>query len=1181
MSNMFKFYGSKLTPKEYLSVASTEDVSFYFSEAGEDATVIKLFNKKRNGFYIDVGAFRPRKYSNTYLLHRFFGWSGINVDASSEAIDLFKEERPGDININAAVGESAGEATFYKFKEKTINTISEENLKRQLNRGKEIVGEEKVQVISLKDIFFTHVEKGKTIDLLNVDIEGQDLQALKSNDWSLYRPLMILVEDYSLQSVGIEKSEIYNYLRSVGYKLTSHTFQTSIYVVEDFHKLIKDLHSTEFGVLEGDEGIYALTERSLTVAKAHPEWKQLKNKLAGVRKNYEESKERQKILNDEINLLKGEKDSLKDEIRKYQSQIRQYQFDMMDEKEKYETLVAEYRQLEKRYNNILSSRTWRYLNPVRTVVDTIKTGIGLKRKKRNSLKKGNSAVKKKQIKATTLDKKLWGGFSTYAKEELEQIMLSEKKTNRERIKASWALMRWEFANEKYDNALANLELINKLDPSKVNDIERIVMKVKCFMKLKRIDDAKALLEEAIEIHGYNPDLCLAVANTKDTEEEKLKWVNYVFENSGYLPIIKKNNQEPLSLSNITADNSILENSSVEFEQSQKEKVSIIIPAYSAEDMIGVTLDSLLNQTWKNIEIIVVDDCSPDNTCEVISSYAAKDNRVKLIRKEKNEGAYSARNTALDYITGDYVTVHDSDDWSHPQKIESQIRALLNKPEYVAVVSYWARVYDDMTFVGPWFPKGTYFERNLSSLLFPREVIEKMGGWDVVRVTGDTEFFWRIETVYGKGSVLVHRPTLPLSFSLSSDTSLTRSKATHIRTVKFGLRRVYRDAAQWWHTNYSTNEPLFVNTKSRERTFPAPVMNYFKRPEVREYDIVYVSDFSAEDDYFSTTIDYIVAAVQAGKKVGVFHWDRYDDYRDDPINPRFYQVAQDNDIEILVPGESVSAEFLIVGNPMILKHQIDSVPEVKSNNVLVLIGSIEHKETFSPEVAREHLEAAFHSKGKWISLSPLVQKYLKEDERYLFVSDEIWSPFLLLSNDVGSRSFQGGSGKKAVIGRHGQDDNLAWSSIATTIQSVYGMSNEYDVHIYGSAERPINLLGEKPENWTISSDDQVAETDFLSNIDFYVYYPSKQYNYDFGRPILKAMASGLPVILPPEFEIHFGNAATYANPDDVVKVVREIWGSEQLYMAKVSAAKRFVANHCSISSFKERLEEIRKNHVNEA
>lgn len=100
-----------------------------------------------------------------------------------------------------------------------------------------------------------------------------------------------------------------------------------------------------------------------------------------------------------------------------------------------------------------------------------------------------------------------------------------------------------------------------------------------------------------------------------------------------------------------------------------EKISIVMPAYGVEKYIAKSIESVINQTYKNLELIIVDDESPDNSGKIAEEYAAKDERIKVIHK-KNGGVASARNAALDIATGDYITFIDSDDYADVHQYET-------------------------------------------------------------------------------------------------------------------------------------------------------------------------------------------------------------------------------------------------------------------------------------------------------------------------------------------------------------------------------------------------------------------------------------------------------------------------------------------------------------------------------
>lgn len=105
-----------------------------------------------------------------------------------------------------------------------------------------------------------------------------------------------------------------------------------------------------------------------------------------------------------------------------------------------------------------------------------------------------------------------------------------------------------------------------------------------------------------------------------------------------------------------------------------DKVSVIVPVYNKEKELKRCLLSIVTQTYKDLEIIVVDDGSTDKSYKIYTEFASKDNRIKIIRK-KNEGVDCARHEGIKKATGDYVTFVDSDDYLHKKAIELLLTAL--------------------------------------------------------------------------------------------------------------------------------------------------------------------------------------------------------------------------------------------------------------------------------------------------------------------------------------------------------------------------------------------------------------------------------------------------------------------------------------------------------------------------
>lgn len=119
--------------------------------------------------------------------------------------------------------------------------------------------------------------------------------------------------------------------------------------------------------------------------------------------------------------------------------------------------------------------------------------------------------------------------------------------------------------------------------------------------------------------------------------------------------------------------------------SNSPKVSVIIPTHNRAHLIGRSIQSVLNQTYKDFEIIVVDDGSTDNTREVIKEFQRKDKRIKCIRHEKNKGGSAARNTGIKLARGEYIAFQDSDDEWLPEKLEKQMGFFKNMPAEVGII----------------------------------------------------------------------------------------------------------------------------------------------------------------------------------------------------------------------------------------------------------------------------------------------------------------------------------------------------------------------------------------------------------------------------------------------------------------------------------------------------------------
>ena len=178
----------------------------HYSQNGEDIILAALFAKKKNGFYVDVGAHHPERYSNTYLLHKK-GWWGINIDPDPDAIRLFQKRRPRDRNLCVGISRERGEKPFFVFDDPAVNTFSFAMAKAWQD-GKNIALRTTVSVktMPLREVLAGAVLVGTHIDFLNVDAEGLDLEVLESNDWECFRPWVITIKTTALTQMCHQKA---------------------------------------------------------------------------------------------------------------------------------------------------------------------------------------------------------------------------------------------------------------------------------------------------------------------------------------------------------------------------------------------------------------------------------------------------------------------------------------------------------------------------------------------------------------------------------------------------------------------------------------------------------------------------------------------------------------------------------------------------------------------------------------------------------------------------------------------------------------------------------------------------------------------------------------------------------------------------------------------------------------
>lgn len=233
----------KLTPKKvqeiytfshsYKQDSLLEDAQISYSQEGEDLVLNKLLRNRPTGFYIDVGANHPKRFSNTYLFYKK-GWRGINIEPNPDMFNLLSEYRGQDLNLNIGISDKNEILEYFMFNETALNTFSIKEKNEYLeNDNYYLLNTLNVSVNTLDDVLGQHKQFVlNNIDFLSVDAEGFDLKVLQSINLKKYKPEIILVEILNINKIiDVFDNDVFIYLKQFDYELILRTGNTFFFKI--------------------------------------------------------------------------------------------------------------------------------------------------------------------------------------------------------------------------------------------------------------------------------------------------------------------------------------------------------------------------------------------------------------------------------------------------------------------------------------------------------------------------------------------------------------------------------------------------------------------------------------------------------------------------------------------------------------------------------------------------------------------------------------------------------------------------------------------------------------------------------------------------------------------------------------------------------------------------------------
>ncbi len=199
-----------------------------YAQDGEDLILDRLLEGQHSGFYVDVGAHHPLRFSNTYLFY-LRGWRGINIDAEPGSMRPFCKYRHRDINVECGVAAQPGKLPYFRFNEPALNTFDQAEAGLKDRPPYRLVEQVDVAVRRLDDLLAEHLPPGQAIDFLTIDVEGKDREVLESNDWVRFRPRFILAETLRTDMLHISSCPVVQFLSEQGYTPVAKAYNTTFF----------------------------------------------------------------------------------------------------------------------------------------------------------------------------------------------------------------------------------------------------------------------------------------------------------------------------------------------------------------------------------------------------------------------------------------------------------------------------------------------------------------------------------------------------------------------------------------------------------------------------------------------------------------------------------------------------------------------------------------------------------------------------------------------------------------------------------------------------------------------------------------------------------------------------------------------------------------------------------------
>lgn len=494
--------------------------------------------------------------------------------------------------------------------------------------------------------------------------------------------------------------------------------------------------------------------------------------------------------------------------------------------------------------------------------------------------------------------------------------------------------------------------------------------------------------------------------------------------------------------------------------------------------------------------------------------------------------------------------------------------LLNNPDVPGNLTTHARVTEELKFVrinrSP-----VLIRNNFSSLMVRRQIFEKLGAWDAVNRGADSEFIDRINKY--SISPIATLNVVPLAFSRVRSNSLTAGELD--RGFMDPARSLYVNAYSQWHEAAGNDPSSLAPQKQRQFPIPTNMQPGKRQKDLGSFDIVFMTDYKFPGGTTSLTLAEIEESANAGYNVGFIQAASPLNAPDTPIAPELFRMQLDGLVTQISFQDIAHTQLLVIRHPSVVTFMERHLSDIQAEKVVLIVNnppilSDGTGMVFDLNSCIQNIDRMFSTRTSIFAESGVTKALTKELAPTKRISDSTW-PGLIRTRETSTPDFS----RSPVIGRHSRDHELKWPSSASEFNSVY-TSPYYQTKILGGVDSLVAKLGPDVIEGKVVFDFGEQDVDeFLSTLDFWVYFHDSRLTESFGMSIAEAMSAGKVVILPHYLEASFKEGAVYCRAEDVESLIMDFWNDPERYKRQAKLAKEYAEEKFSKDAFLSRLETV--------